>query len=218
MASLSEQINTIMEREMGDIGPFIVKKQSMIIGANPDSIELTDLPELASKLSEVMKTFGGYEKARKIYNEIKELEDLSMGNPDQSSRVTAAVDWFGPTDFLQMDPQNIQLGREAHVHDPNSPESRLMGASVTLIPEKCKAATPMTYIRPGNAPIYIQHGTADPTIPYLQAMMLAEGMAVAIGKENVVLEIFENAGHAEAAFFTAENVNKILDFLDKYIK
>lgn len=162
---------------------------------------------------------GGYLAAMLATTEdIKELEDLSMGNPDQSSRVTAAVDWFGPTDFLQMDPQNIQLGREAHVHDPNSPESRLMGASVTLIPEKCKAATPMTYIGLGNAPIYIQHGKADPTIPYLQAMMLAEGMAAAIGKENVVLELFENAGHAEAAFFTAENINKILDFLDKCIK
>ena len=149
---------------------------------------------------------------------VKELEDLSMGNPDQSSRVTAAVDWYGPTDFLQMDPQHIQLGEEANVHDPSSPESRLMGASVTQVPDKCKAASPITYITPESAPIFIQQGTGDPVIPYPQSMMLAEGMAAAIGKENVILELFENAGHADAAFFAAENVNKILDFLDKYIR
>ena len=32
----------------------------------------------------------------------------------------------------------------------------------------------------------------------LQSMMLAERMAAAIGKENVVLELFENVGHADA--------------------
>ena len=162
---------------------------------------------------------GGYLAAMiATTGEVKELEDLSMGNSDQSSRVTAAVDWYGPTDFLLMDPQHIRLGQEAHVHDAGSPESRLMGASVTEIPEKCKAATPMTYIKPSNAPIYIQQGMADPIIPYLQSVMLAEQMAAAIGKQNVVLELFENAGHAAPLFFTTENVNKVLDFLDKYMK
>ena len=68
---LTEQIFTIMEREMSDIGNFIVKKQCMLIGADPNNIEPRDLPELASNLSEVMRTFGGYEKARKIYSEIQ---------------------------------------------------------------------------------------------------------------------------------------------------
>ncbi len=149
---------------------------------------------------------------------VKELEDLSMGNPNQSSRVNAAVDWYGPTDFLLMDPQHIQLGQEAHVHDAASPESRLMGAAVTLIPEKCKAASPMTYVKGDNAPIYIQQGTGDPVIPYPQSVMLAERMAAAIGKENVVLELVENVGHADSVFFTTKNVNKVIDFLDKYMK
>ncbi len=73
---LSKQIFTIMEREMGDIGGFIVKKQCMLIGSDPNNIEPPDLPKLASNLSEVMRTFGGYEKARKIYSEIKKLENL----------------------------------------------------------------------------------------------------------------------------------------------
>ncbi len=73
---LTEQIFAIMEREMSDIGGFIVKKQCMLIGSDPENIEPADLPKLASNLSEVMRTFGGYEKARKIYSEIKKLENL----------------------------------------------------------------------------------------------------------------------------------------------
>ncbi len=82
---LTEQIFTIMEREMSDIGNFIVKKQCMIIGADPESIEPRDLPELASNLSEVMRTFGGYEKARKIYSEIKKLENLDKVVEEEES-------------------------------------------------------------------------------------------------------------------------------------
>lgn len=73
---LTGQIFAIMEREMSDIGGFIVKKQCMLIGSDPNNIEPEDLPKLASNLSEVMRTFGGYEKARKIYSEIKKLENL----------------------------------------------------------------------------------------------------------------------------------------------
>jgi acetyl esterase/lipase len=149
---------------------------------------------------------------------VKNLENLSMGNANQSSRVNVAVDWYGPTDFLLMDPQHLQLGQEAHVHDASSPESKLMGASVTQVPDKCKAASPMTYIKFGNAPIYIQQGKGDPIIPYPQSEMLAERMAAAIGKENVILELVEKVGHADPVFFTTGNVNKVLDFVDRFMK
>jgi acetyl esterase/lipase len=149
---------------------------------------------------------------------VKALEDFSMGNSDQSSRVTVAVDWYGPTDFSLMDSQHIQLGQEAHVHDASSPESRLMGAAVMDIVDRCKAASPMSYINRKSAPIYIQQGKGDLTIPYPQSKMLAERMAAAIGMKHVVLELVENVGHADAIFFTAKNVNKILDFVDKYMK
>jgi len=162
---------------------------------------------------------GGYLAAMLATSaDIPELEDLSLGNSEFSSKVTAAIDWYGPTDFLTMDPQHIKLGQEAHVHEASSHESLLMGASVTSIPNKCKAASPMTYVKPGNAPIFIQHGTGDPVIPYFQSIDLAEKMAAAIGKENVGLELIESVGHADYVFFTEKNINKMLDFLDRYMK
>jgi acetyl esterase/lipase len=149
---------------------------------------------------------------------VKELEDLSMGNPKQSSRITAAVDWYGPTDFLQMDPQHIQLGQKPLHNDATSPESRLMGEQITKIPKKCQAANPITYVKADHAPIYIQHGKADDIVPYLQSVMLVDKLKAVRGKAEVIFEVIENAGHADPVFFTKENINKMLDFLDKYMK
>jgi acetyl esterase/lipase len=162
---------------------------------------------------------GGYFAALMATSaDVKELEDLSMGNPEYSSRVVAAIDWFGPTDFLTMDPHHLQLGQEAHVHEPTSHESLLMGASVTSIPEKCRLASPITHVDAKSAPIYIQQGTGDPVIPYPQSQTLADKLAAAIGKENVGLDLVPNVGHADSCFFTEANINKMLDFVDKYTR
>lgn len=164
---------------------------------------------------------GGHLSAFLAVSEgVKELEDLSMGNPDQSSGVAAAVDWYGNIDHLTMDPQTRQLGFELWEggHDaPDSPESRLMGEQITKIPEKCKLGCPVTYIKPTHAPIYIQHGTGDRVVPYLQSVELVDGLKAAGGPE-VIFEVIEGAGHADPAFFTPKNISKVLDFLDGWLK
>jgi len=150
--------------------------------------------------------------------EVGELEDFSMGNPDESSRVNAVVDWYGPTDFLQMDPQHEQLGQKPINNLETSPESRIIGGAITNFPEKCRAINPISYIKPDNPPFYIQHGKLDDIVPYQQSVILAEALEVVMGQDKVKLELIENAGHADSIFFTKKNVNKILDFLDKCLK
>jgi acetyl esterase/lipase len=159
-------------------------------------------------LSAMLATTGG----------VGELEDLSMGNGDQSSRVVAAVDWYGPVDFLTMDQQHAEMGHEAHVHEADSPESKFIGAPVGRDLERCRAATPLTYVSKDSTPLFIQQGKGDLIIPYPQSMMLAEKMTVAIGKEHVVLDLVEDVGHADWGFFKSGNINKIIDFLDRYLK
>jgi acetyl esterase/lipase len=173
----------------------------------------------ADKIAAWGSSSGGYLAAMlATTGGVRELEDLSMGNADQSSRVVAAVDWYGPTDFLMMDPHHLEIGQEAHVHEASSPESRLMGAPLLEIVEKCKTATPMTYVSPDSTPIYITQGKGDPTIPYPQSIMLAEKMAAAIGKEHVILKLVEKVGHADEVFFKLDHINKVIDFLDRYMK
>ena len=159
-------------------------------------------------LATMLATTGGVEA----------LEDLSMGNADPSSRIAAAVDWYGPVDFLLMDKHHAELGHEAHVHEAGSPESRFMGAPIFKVRERCQAATPMTYIGKDSAPLYIQQGKGDLIIPYPQSMMLAEKLSAAIGSEHVVLNLVEKVGHADWGFFKPGNIHKIIDFLDRYIR
>ena len=131
---LTEQIFTIMEREMSDIGNFIVKKQCMLIGADPEDIEPRDLPELASNLSEVMRTFGGYEKARKIYSEIKKLENLDQVVAEEESEdSTGSTDLFSGPDWSMRLPKSINPSVSATVNDTSF--------DFRLAPESLKIAT-----------------------------------------------------------------------------
>jgi acetyl esterase/lipase len=153
---------------------------------------------------------------------IPELEDLSMGNPDQPSHIQAVVDWFGPTDFFKMDELLIQSGlapQEDQRHSgENSPESLLLREKITEIPEKVKAANPETYIRPGAPPFLIQHGMKDPVVPVQQSIELARKLITVLGEDRVILDLLEEAQHADPIFETQENVEKVFGFLDKHLK
>jgi len=151
---------------------------------------------------------------------VKELEDLTLGNPTQSSRVQAVVDWFGPTDFLKMDEQLKESKvKNPQIHAiPDSPESELIGKNLADAPELVKAVNPETYITPDDPPFLIQHGLIDHLVPYQGSVNLASKLSAIIGKQKVTLELFENNDHGGPAFTTAQNIYKVFAFLDKYLK
>jgi len=150
---------------------------------------------------------------------VAELEDLTLGYPDQPSVVQAVVDWFGPTNFLEMDAQLAASGlapRPEQAHSgADSPESRLLGRKITEIPERVHAANPETYIRPGLPPFFIQHGDRDDTVPRQQSVNLAARLVAALGPDQVTLELLPGVGHGGPAFETADNLHKVFAFLDR---
>jgi acetyl esterase/lipase len=153
---------------------------------------------------------------------VKELQDLSLGNADQPCNVQAVVAWFGPTDFLKMDEQLTASGMPPVAgmehNGANSPESLLLGRKITEIPEQVKAANPETYVTSDAPPFFLQHGTEDATVPVQQSINLAAKLEKAIGKDKVRLELLEGAEHADPQFETPQNVKKVLDFLDRWLK
>jgi acetyl esterase/lipase len=153
---------------------------------------------------------------------ISELTDLNLGNPDQTSHVQAVVDWFGPTNFGKMDEQLTSSGlapMEGTEHSGvNSPESWLLGGKVTEIPERVKEANPETYIRENAAPFLIQHGLADPVVPFQQSIGLAENLMRVCGKDRVTLELFDGFEHGDRRFESPLNVKRVLDFLDAHLR
>jgi acetyl esterase/lipase len=151
---------------------------------------------------------------------IKELEDLRMGNAQESSEVQVVVDWFGPAEnFLKMDEELIKSGKGVPDHSgAMSPESILLGRKITEIPDLVKAASPMTHIT-RNAPFFlIQHGSMDAVVPVEQSIHFAAELERIAGKDRVTLEILEGAGHADPAFETEQNINRVFAFLDDHLK
>ncbi len=147
------------------------------------------------------------------------LEDMSQGNPDQSSAVQAVVDWFGPINFLQMDPQFTASGIGPANHNASdSPESQLLGSALTAVPELVAQADPTTYITSDDPPFFIQHGTADGNVPTEQSVDFAAALTKVLGAGNVTLKLLEGAGHAGPEFTTAANVALVLDWLDSHLK
>ena len=153
---------------------------------------------------------------------IPELEDMSLGNPEQPCHIQAVVAWYGPTDFLKMDEQLAANGlspQEDQLHNGvNSPESLLLGQKITEVPERVKVANPETYIRQGAPPFFLQHGTKDGVVPVQQSENFAVYLSKILGKDRVKLELIQDAENADPSFEAPDNVKKVLDFLDKWLK
>ncbi len=96
---------------------------------------------------------------------------------EHSSRVQAVLDFFGPTDFLQMDAHRLPEGM---VHDtPDSPESELVGGPIQERPAEVARANPVTYVTADAPPFLIVHGDRDPLVPYHQSTLLADALRAA---------------------------------------
>ena len=131
---------------------------------------------------------------------------------DVSSRVQCVVDYFGPTDFLQMDAQRLPDGM---VHDtPDSPESQLVGGPIQENKEKTARANPVTYVTKDAPPFLVVHGNQDPLVPYQQSVLLVNALLVA--GADVKFYTVIGAGHGR---FTDPELPKLTQrFLDKHLK
>jgi acetyl esterase/lipase len=162
---------------------------------------------------------GNYAAMICLTPNVSALDDLSLGNPDYPCEVQAAVDMFGPTDFLKMDEQLAESGLGPCDHsEEESPESRYMGAKITEIPDKVQLANPMTYVHNDMPPILIQHGRKDHLVPVQQSIIFVEKLKKYVSSSRFEFDILEHADHGDPLFETEENMNRVFSFLDKHLK
>jgi acetyl esterase/lipase len=146
--------------------------------------------------------------------DVKELEG-SLGHAEQSSRVQAVIDFFGPTDLLQMDAQaarNPDVVSKIKHDDPRSPESRLIGGPLQENREKAARANPITYISRDDPPFLIMHGDQDPLVPLAQSRILYDGLRAA-GVE-ATFHIVKGGGHG----FGGPEIDRMVEeFLKRHL-
>ncbi|MBL6763837.1 MAG: alpha/beta hydrolase [Verrucomicrobiae bacterium] len=144
---------------------------------------------------------------------VKEIEGTVGGNLDQSSRVQAVIDLYGPTDFLSMVDQPSRMDRSG----PDCPEALLIGGTVKENVEKARAASPSTYVSNDDPPHLIYQGDKDPLVPWKQSTSFHELLKKAgVNSELVMIKGGEHGGPA----FTrdAKAVETQLAFFDRYLK
>jgi len=129
------------------------------------------------------------------------------------------VDWLGPTDFLKMDEQLAESGLGLCDHsEADSPESIFLGARLTDIPELVQRANPITYVHADMPPILIQHGRMDAMIPVQQSMNLVHKLEESVGHDRFEFGILEDASNGDPLFESEDNMKRVFQFLDRYLK
>ena len=141
-----------------------------------------------------------------VTGDVKSLEGDLGEYPDQSSRVAAVVDFFGPTNFLTM---NDFPGKIDH-DSAESPESLLIGGGIQKNRDVAMSAVPVSYISKDDAQILIMHGTKDQLVPFDQSVQFHK-LLLRSGVEATLVPI-RDGGHG----FRGEAIDRrVDDFLMK---
>ncbi len=148
---------------------------------------------------------------------VKEFETET--NAQYSSRVQAVCDWFGPTDFLQMDKHSLPGSRL--IHDaPTSPESLLVGGPIQEEPytSLARKANPITYVTSDDPPFLIMHGDKDMSVPLHQSELLLDALKKA--GVDASLYVVKGGGHGlRGGKETPDELFRMVaDFFDKQLK
>jgi len=133
----------------------------------------------------------------------------SGGWADQSSRVQAVVDMFGPSDLTDLPAELSQILED--VFGTSDPES-----------DALKRASPLTYISGDDPPFLLLHGDSDYTVPLSQSQTLLDRLVSAGVPATLV--VVKNSGHdfmsadGPISPTRAQLTVMVADFFDKYLR
>lgn len=157
-----------------------------------------------------------------VTGDVPEFEDAALGNATQSSRVQAVVDWFGPSDLLEMEPDAVAqgcppFGGTGHDH-ADSPEGRWLGGQPSSIPAVSTRASPVTWASADDPPFIIQHGGLDCTVPTAQGRRMRDALLPLLGADRVSWSEFPGDGHGGPSFGAAANLDLVAAFFGRWLR
>jgi len=137
------------------------------------------------------------------------------GNPNESSRVQAVVDFFGPADLTQMNSHALP-GSIIAYGAANSPEGMLIGGPVADHLETARLASPVNFATNSPPPFLIVHGDHDQLVPWQQSELLYEALKNA--GAGVTFYTIAGAGHEDPKFNSEMMRAAVKAFFDKNLK
>ncbi len=144
---------------------------------------------------------------------VADCEGTTGGNGQYSSAVLAGVDYFGPTDLVNMAVDVTNPPGSSIDHDaPDSPESQLLGfdgpgeglgvlranltnpaAPFPALAALAALANPITHLDGQDPPMFVSHGTDDPVVPIHQSERIVSALQAA--NVDVIWRPSLGAGH-----------------------
>ena len=140
------------------------------------------------------------------------------GHEDQSDRVQAVCDIFGPADFTTVVQQAAEDKNVKNIfafNTPSDPYSGLIGAKLDD-KAKADAVSPVHYVSKDAPPFLILHGTHDTLVPYAQSVQLEA--ALKTQGVPVWLQTLPGAGHGGPLFSKPAVLQLTQNFFDKHLK
>lgn len=142
-------------------------------------------------------------------NGSKKHEDLTMGNPEYSSDVQAAIGYFAPTTFV--------VNRESSEADIIMSYA-LLGDEVKEFNEEIteleKLMSPSFMVSNNNVPLFITHSKADGTVPFYHSEKMYEAAKKYLSDDNLKTVFYETGGHGDRSTFdTPSAYNAVAQFI-----
>ncbi|MEK6701036.1 MAG: alpha/beta hydrolase [Planctomycetota bacterium] len=150
----------------------------------------------------------GIEAPAKDAKESKDAKDAKEVGTEKkvTGKVGVAISFFGPT---QLGGADIPVTSKGLV-------AGLVGKEADGLAERFKAASPMTYLNKGDAPMLLFQGTKDPLVPMTQATVMIDAM----GKAGVPgrAEMISGAGHGFGGAEGERTYRVSMEFLRQYLR
>jgi acetyl esterase/lipase len=142
--------------------------------------------------------------------DVKELEGEVGGNLDQSSKVKAIVDFYGPADFILR-----SKTQPSRADKPGSSTHGLLGGPASEKVDLARLASGVTHVTADDAPLLIFHGDRDTTVLLDQSERLRDVYKAA--GLPVTLHVLPGAGHGGEAFASEENRRRVQEFFSLHL-
>lgn len=135
---------------------------------------------------------------------------------EQSSRVSAVVDYYGPSVLRKEKPAgNPADGHPLQETVVRSSMMQLLGFDPEEDPERAAKTTAEYYVNENTVPFFLAHGTADPIVNISQS----DAFYKVLAEKRVPVEYYriQGAAHMGMEFYQDEMSERIVEFLDKVL-